>query len=780
MPPKKIQMDLSDQDKIRNEALKIVRREGFEMKRKLDEDDLMGGLKHASTMLSEMRTSMMFPKTYYELYMQASDELRHLESYLLDQLEKHGTIGDLYELVQYTGNIVPRLYLLITVGAVFVKAKQVPTKDVLRDLVEMCRGVQHPLRGLFLRNYLLATIKGQLPEAQEGEDGTIMDSINFILLNFSEMNKLWVRMQHQGHSRDRKKREEERLQLRLLVGTNLVRLSQLEGVDTEVYKKQIIPHLLEQVVSCRDPIAQEYLMESIIQVFPDEFHLVTLEMLLGSCAPLHHSVNIKGIVVSLIDRLVQYFKRNEESGVVNTEINLYKVFSANITKLLENRKTILPEDAVSIQISLLRLTIECYPSNLDYVNELFQTAKSTLSKLDIVTVAPHSAVCQELVALVMEPFKSFPDIATVLKIDTHGAMFAMFESETRHDLAVDVARKITEARFSISSDSEADVIFSTLLHPLVSVEEGSKAVVEETEVFVLDMTLVARVMALIKAEELDTQAQVLNRMKNIFTKGSPAHGHHTIPTLVFKYLALAKGYYDSRDSDDMWEKKCVKIYSFVRSCVLKLCDFDFYELGIHLFLQASLAVSATPVEKSDHIAYDYFTQVITSYEEEIGDSKKQVSIMNLVVGTLNKISCFSGDNYSTLSTKCALLCSKLIKKPDQCRGVCNCANLFWSSTHAEADGELHDGEQVMKCFKKALKIAKSCAEPSAQATLYVEIFDACLAFKKRGCENVSEDYLSKIENVIKETIGSIEDEESNTVVQDQFDKALAYKKTNFF
>ncbi len=41
------------------------------------------------------------------------------------------------------------------------------------------------------------------------------------------MNKLWVRLQHQGHSRDREKREMERRELRILVGTNLVRLSQL-------------------------------------------------------------------------------------------------------------------------------------------------------------------------------------------------------------------------------------------------------------------------------------------------------------------------------------------------------------------------------------------------------------------------------------------------------------------------------------------------------------------------------------------------------------------------
>ena len=50
-------------------------------------------------------------------------------------------VSDLYELVQYAGNIVPRLYLLITVGR----------KDILRDLVEMCRGVQHHLRGPFLQ-----------------------------------------------------------------------------------------------------------------------------------------------------------------------------------------------------------------------------------------------------------------------------------------------------------------------------------------------------------------------------------------------------------------------------------------------------------------------------------------------------------------------------------------------------------------------------------------------------------------------------------------------------
>lgn len=45
-------------------------------------------------------------------------------------------------------------YLMCTVGSVYIKSKQGSSKVILTDLVEMCKGVQHPTRGLFLRSYL--------------------------------------------------------------------------------------------------------------------------------------------------------------------------------------------------------------------------------------------------------------------------------------------------------------------------------------------------------------------------------------------------------------------------------------------------------------------------------------------------------------------------------------------------------------------------------------------------------------------------------------------------
>lgn len=119
---------------------------------------------------------------------------------------------------------------------------------------------QPPLRRRFSLSFVLALTPPHSPA------GNLADSIGFVLTNFIEMNKLWVRLQHQGHSREREKRELERRDLRILVGTNLVRLSQLDGVDLDMYQQTILPSILEQVVSCKDVIAQEYLMEVVIQV----------------------------------------------------------------------------------------------------------------------------------------------------------------------------------------------------------------------------------------------------------------------------------------------------------------------------------------------------------------------------------------------------------------------------------------------------------------------------------------------------------------------------------
>ena len=143
--------------------------------------------------------------------MSVFDELTYLENYF----DEHGSsrkMADFYESVQHAAHIIPRLYLLITVGSAYIKSKQAKPSDILVDLLDMVKGVQHPIRGLFIRFYLLKMMKDLFPDqgsAFESEGNTVSESVSFILNNFGEMNRLWIRLQYLN-TKDTKGREEER------------------------------------------------------------------------------------------------------------------------------------------------------------------------------------------------------------------------------------------------------------------------------------------------------------------------------------------------------------------------------------------------------------------------------------------------------------------------------------------------------------------------------------------------------------------------------------------
>ena len=54
-----------------------------------------------------------------------------------------------------------------------------------------------------------------------------------------------------------------------------------DKVTGAVYRAIILPEILDRIVACQDPIAQAYLMECMIHVFPDEFHIQTLGVIGG-------------------------------------------------------------------------------------------------------------------------------------------------------------------------------------------------------------------------------------------------------------------------------------------------------------------------------------------------------------------------------------------------------------------------------------------------------------------------------------------------------------------
>merc|ERR1712098_720502 len=120
-----------------------------------------------------------------------------------------------------------------------------------------------------------------------------------------------------------------------------------------------------------------------------------------------------------------------------------------------------------------------------------------------------------------------------------------------------------------------------------------------------------------------------------------------------------------------------------------------------LFLQGAPACNTIPFSSQETVAYEFMSQAFSLYEDEISDSKAQLAAITLIIATFQRMSCFSEENHDPLRSQCALAAAKLLKKPDQCRGVLAFSHLFWSGASKSTEGKpAKDGKKVLDCLKK--------------------------------------------------------------------------------
>jgi vacuolar protein sorting-associated protein 35 len=793
----------AEQQTILDGAKAAVKEQAFHMKRALDQQEMMNALKHASNMICELRTGLLTPKFYYELYMETFDQLRHLETYLMD--EKHGKkMAELYELVQYAGNILPRLYLLITVGSAYIRLREAPAKDVLRDIGEMSRGVQHPTRGLFLRTYLSEATKDTLPDVGdevERRSGTVQDSIEFVLQNFTEMNKLWVRMQWQVPAAFRAKREQERADLRLLVGKNIMRLSQLDGVDLPNYQSKVLPRLLEQIVGCRDVLAQQYLMECIIQAFPDDYHLRTLSNLLSACAKLSPGVNTKTILVQLINRLASFSERGEP---IPDDVDVFEVFSRQVGEVVEAQKGVMPlEDVLELEASLLQLTMSVYRDKYGNVDQVFEFCASVCEN-SAADELRSKAVVSHLLKLLDMPLQQYKDVHVVLQLPHYSKLLAFLSWPDRRRVSLDI---VSTARQAADSDADVSVRFFSTDDEVDSLLDLIEAVVldqsdmpKEGELGSLDdedmdedQTAVASLVTMFDipapeggAQENPADLEMVFAMylaaRKHFGQGGETRIKYVLPSLVFGACKLALRL--ARCGDERWVSKCKKLFKFTHETVTALLRCKHASIAFRLFLQCALSVNRLVVgaqeEERDAVradletlGYEFVAQSFAIYEEHISDSGEQVLLLHQLIGGLQEIVIFGSENYDTLVTKAALHSSKLLKKPDQCRAVYQCSHLFWGSVES---GKQRDDKRVLECLQRALKIADGCVDTAQNVLLFLEILNQYLYYFEDGNPAVTAEYLNGLIELINTNIANVgsEGEVDAEVVTRQYRSTLDF------
>lgn len=802
------------------------------MKQCLNDGNLLQALKHCLNFLNELRTNQLTPKEYYEIYMLVFDALEILSEYLLmshnnksKRLEGSSSfLADLYELVQYSGNIVPRLYMMIAIGTTYMGTTDAPTKELMKDMIEMCRGVQHPIRGLFLRYYLSQRIKNLLPMSSEKD---FNETVSFLVLNFIEMNKLWVRLQHQGHSSERELRHRERKELRILVGLNLVRLSQVldEYTDShtgsvsgvELYRDNIFPVITDQIIQCRDLLAQSYLVDVLIQIFPDEMHLATLHPLLNEVfVRLHPHLRKSELVTSLIDRLIN--GSSEEMKLAN----LFETFWDFYLQLVKLDSDIPSEEHSQLLQVFIKLSLTFDPENYDNLNQIFQHASQKLIRKD---AADEESLWVDLMTV---PVRFFPLVIELLLLPFFHKLFENITSpQLKRQLGVEILDKLLASKgTTYQSSDEIDAIFKYL--QVLVVETGSEVNTAKD----LGVTLSIKVGddSMVSQAFLDVQEKLckiihfvdgsdhLKAVSNLlylrkkYLNKNLKNIVYTYPTLVQRILMkLRLGLAKKNDDDENKELVLTSNFKNVAMVIDELYQHHAeYNAEIALKLNVNAASVADQMNQ-EKIAYEFFTQAFTVYEESLStgrgtglnahDSMGGSVSYQLVVMIANKLASlrhFSRENYESLITKNTMYGSRLLKKQDQCRLVYLCGHLWWwcelltlvsetmnedneriehDESKEEAENEekgeddtkendtksekpklYRDPKRVLECLQKALRIADSCMDPYLSVRLFVEVLNRCLEFHIYGNELVDLRYINGLIELIRTNLDNLADD----------------------
>ena len=222
-------------------------------------------LKCSSEILSQLKTEILPLKSYNQLFKSIFDYILQIQSYFRNDIKNGRNSLDLYNAVQQCVSALPRAYLQIIVGSIILENNSLDKKEILEDLLEACNNIKHPIKGLFLRYFLIKILNNYFTD------------IELLMENFREMNKLWINIKKLKNISD-KNIKIYRNDLKVLMEENISKLNYVlnenNNEDKEIiYKEKILTRILSIVKKCKDEESKEFILICLIQTFNEEYNI---------------------------------------------------------------------------------------------------------------------------------------------------------------------------------------------------------------------------------------------------------------------------------------------------------------------------------------------------------------------------------------------------------------------------------------------------------------------------------------------------------------------------
>ena len=780
-------------------SLKKIKEQAFHINSAIEKNNLRQCLKEAYTMLCELRTNELSPKNYYGLYMSVVDVMLTLKNYMIEEISRGRRLIDLYDDVQQAQNVIPRLYLMITAGSIYIERVPRSTRIIIYDMLGLVKAVQNPIKGLFLRNYLLKMLKDKLPDKDNvylREGASFEDSIKFIIENMEEMNRLWIRLSGGVHGPEKVKRDKEREELKVLIGESMTKLSSLENLNLEIYEEIVLPKLLNIILNSKDQLSQQYLMECIIHAFPDSYNVKCIESLLEATSNLEEGVDIGIIFVSLMQKLGNYFGRfnksdeNEnENGndkqIFETAQNIYpallKNFKGYMNQNLNNKEINTVEDLnkiFNLISSFIKFSIQCAPKEQKFasINNIFALTLELANRYKNNMTEDN---LNKISALLIEPLTNGMNI---FRMNDFIPLMNFLNIKSRKNIGIKLIETLinnaNEGKTNLEKLDSLDSLDKILKYIKPLLTNSKDSIQEEDYVYEAEQSVVCKLIYIIRTNNIEIIYKILNDLKNIFSHGGPNRRKYTMPPLALRIIKFChditlcyenklglipekkkknkfvKEIIESLDiskieNDEIFYKLISNIYKLLKEA-LDIISQEQPELGFKLYLNAASQANSINCnkEKFQKLCINFIKTAMSIYDEGRYDLTHKYEMLIQISSLLLTIN-IKNEDVEEIINQLIKNSDNMKQREEQCKSMLILSQIYFSI--------FKDSKKVIECLNKARRYADFAMTNPPNLILFVEYLNKILFFIEQDLKivEIKQEEINDLIELIKGHIRTI-------------------------
>ena len=778
-----------------------------------------------SELISLLKLEILTPSNYYLLFTDISELLQEtIENYIRNKASKGIKIKYIYESIQQSQYLIPRVYLMIICGSIYIELNPIKYKEIIYELLNIVKCIQSPLKAFWVRYFLFKNLKDKLPikigEYQNNEEYAFeykKISLFFLMKNLEEMIHYSMRCKKEIYIDRQKLDEKQRINMVSCLEEIIEEISNIKCLDKDAFSNKILPKLFEIIIEIDDENdfhLEQTIIMAVIKYFKLELYFemqgISFILLILTKIIDNKSINIVTIFNNILNnyiKLIKKIKKSDEFSSLRNEYfsRLNETFLLFLSKYNELQilyknsgekefNSFIDLDNYFMIFSYKILKQDNYGQLKGIVNSILDYCSKRLKMFTYgFKIETIKKICSLIEVTLKHKF-------TIIEYPIIENMIYYLDYNHRKHISLELIESfenISDEKDKINSLEKIGKLINLII-PLIT-ESNEDLFGEDLDEYIEEENknkYLNKLVYLLYSDKPEIMIQMLAKLKTFLNSGPIDTTQQTIPSIIYyiiNYLKQIELFYRSsilnqnnntknsvqkfalpieiEDNKEKIEKYFIKlikdISELLKECILIIVN---NKQSFKFFLMSSYQINNMNFifELNKNSLYEIFEDFLQSsinILRNCKDKKIKIEMLHYLIGYLPDFKIFDKEKIRNILDSLIQEFSNIKNTKIEFNAAINICSLYFSI--------LKDTENMEKLIDKSFQLVSKNLNSFENIYLLITLINKILYYIEKGYKPLSFDIINKSINLLKES--KLLNEENN--IEDLKEVKIYYKKT---